>query len=87
MKKAQKKISLQENMQLNRTEKLHQKSLIREAAKQPFLLFKYSDISVPEINTQFILSLKNKKKPKKQQPNAVENSSFLFYFCLNCPIQ
>lgn len=38
-------------------------------SKQPFLLFKYSDVSVPEINIQFILSKKKKKKEcrRKQQ--------------------
>lgn len=45
------------------------KRLIREAAKQPFLLFKYSDISVSEINSQFILS---KKKTQNTNHNPMQ---------------
>lgn len=43
-------------------------------SKQPFLLFKYSDVSVPEINFQFILS--KKKKKKRMQKKTAAFSSF-----------
>lgn len=55
MKEAQRKITLQEEMELNRTEK---KSFIRKVSKHLILPFKYSHISVPEINIQFIPSKK-----------------------------